>query len=277
MTENGKTLPARRRQPWQIFSSSATPAGLYARQKWLGEEQTPSWQQDFEQTVAALRHGQQASGLWQDSPLATIHNLFGLHLTVREADPAIHRALDALQARAQQPLATEDENLIAGEELTGLPFMAARWGDILIPAVLFLSAIFGRSSAPQVIAQYSRIASDLSASGLGAAAPSRVHNCFRALVVHPDYAGHETTRKAVAWYARRQTSEGDWGAEIPFYQTLNALAHLDTTVAEDQCQAAFATLPARQNTDGSWGQQQPEWHTFLTLHALRNKGRLSLP
>jgi hypothetical protein len=273
----GNTHPAPQRQPWRIFSTRVTPSGLYARQKWLGEEQTPSWRQDFDQTVAGLRHGQQASGLWQDSPLATIHHLFGLHLTVRAADPDIDRALDALLKHAENLTPAADDTRITRKELAGLPFTSARWGDLLPPAVLFLSAIFGRASDPQVIALYSRIASDLSASGPGAAALSKVHNCFRALVVHPDDAGHETTHNVVAWYARRQTSDGDWGAEIPFYQALNALAHLDTAAAEKQCQAGFDSLPARQNTDGSWGREQREWHTFLTLHALRNKGRLSLP
>ena len=29
-----------------------------------------------------------------------------------------------------------------------------------------------------------------------------------------------------------------------------------------------------QNEDGSWGQTECEWNTFLTVHALKNKGLL---
>ena len=259
------------------FRKSGTPCGLYARQKWLGEEHSTKWRTDFDQTVAALRQGQQASGLWQDSPLATIKRLFGLHLTVRAADPAIDQALDALVMCAQKSTPAKDDIIVTSKELTGLPFVQGRWDHIAAPATLFLCAIFGRASAPQVLLLYDSIASDLSASRLDAAAPSEVHNCFRALVVHSDYAAHEATENVVAWYARRQTPEGDWGHEIPFYQALNALAHLDSAAADRQCQVAFAGLPARQNADGSWGRDQREWHTFLTLHALRNKGQLSLP
>lgn len=266
------------RDCFAIFEGRRTPSGLYARQKWLGQAHTASWRQDFEQTVAALRHGQRASGLWQDSPLVTIQRLFGLHLTVRAADRGIDRALDALLMCTRHSLpAAADDRLVANEELAGLPFASGRWSDIVVPALLFLCAIFGRSSDPRVLAWYGRIASDLSAPRLDAVVPSRVHNGLRALVVHPDYATHETTANVVAWYARRQTSEGDWGPEIPFYQALNALAHLDTAAADGQCQKAFASLSARQNTNGSWGRQQPAWQTFLTLHALRNMGKLSLP
>ncbi len=270
----GQTLS---RECYAIFKKSRTPCGLYARQKWLGQAHTASWRQDFEQTVAALRRGQQASGLWQDSPLVTIQRLFGLHLTVRAADPGIDRALDALLKGTRHSLpAAADDRLVESEKLAGLPFAAGRWSDIATPALLFLCAIFGRSSDPQVLERYGRIASDLSAPRLDAVVPSKVHNGLRALAVHPDYAAHETTANVVAWYARRQTSDGDWGPGSPFYQALNALAHLNTAAADGQCQKAFAGLSARQNADGSWGRNQQAWHTFLTLHALRNKGKLSL-
>jgi hypothetical protein len=34
--------------PFQIFQASKTPAGLYARQKWLGDSDTSEWQDDYE-------------------------------------------------------------------------------------------------------------------------------------------------------------------------------------------------------------------------------------
>jgi hypothetical protein len=35
-----------RYDPYQIFQFSKTPVGLYARQKWLGEAETPQWRID---------------------------------------------------------------------------------------------------------------------------------------------------------------------------------------------------------------------------------------
>ncbi len=258
-----------------IFSGSRSPCGLYARQKWLGEENSPGWCVDYENTVYALRQGQGTNGLWQNSPLVTIHRLFGLHLTVRKTDRPIIAALDALLA-SMAP-APADNSLISREELTGLPFASGKWGDVATPATLFLCTIFDQPFAPKVLALYDRTITAISGPQLDAAPPAKVHNIFRALVVHPTYATHQTTMRVVAWYAHRQTADGHWGAKIPFYQALNALAHLTSTAADKQCHAAIASLPSRQNTDGCWGHEQQEWHTFLMLHALRNKGRLSLP
>ena len=36
-----------RYNPYQIFVSSKTPAGLYARKKWLEEPATISWKHDY--------------------------------------------------------------------------------------------------------------------------------------------------------------------------------------------------------------------------------------
>ena len=40
--------------PYQIFRLSKTPAGLYARQEWLGEAETSRWKTDFKETVDFL-------------------------------------------------------------------------------------------------------------------------------------------------------------------------------------------------------------------------------
>ncbi len=47
-----------RYNPLQIFKASKTPAGLYARQKWLDESGTVKWQDDFHKTLHALMSGQ---------------------------------------------------------------------------------------------------------------------------------------------------------------------------------------------------------------------------
>jgi len=79
--------------PLQIFVASTTPAGLYARQKWLKEQQRPEWQTDYDSTVALLQSGQLANGSWRHSVSMTVKQLFGLHLTIRHPTPQINNAL----------------------------------------------------------------------------------------------------------------------------------------------------------------------------------------
>ena len=43
-----------RYDPYGIFQNSKSPAGLYARQNWLGEFEDPTWKIDFEEVVGAL-------------------------------------------------------------------------------------------------------------------------------------------------------------------------------------------------------------------------------
>ena len=73
-----------RYNPIQAFRSSIIPAGLYARQKWLGESHTKNWKTDFQNTVNDLIEEQFPDGSWGRSITKTIRHLFGLHLTVRD-------------------------------------------------------------------------------------------------------------------------------------------------------------------------------------------------
>ncbi len=88
--------------PFQVFRGSRTPAGLYARQKWLEEADTPEWQRDFQEIVKKILAGQVPNGSWQHSTMATISALFGLHLTVRSPDRRIEDALNWLFHQMQQ-------------------------------------------------------------------------------------------------------------------------------------------------------------------------------
>jgi hypothetical protein len=98
------------------------------------------------------------------------------------------------------------------------------------------------------------------------------HNILRAMVVHPIYSNDSATVLAVESLASIQSESGNWGAGLPFYQTLNALAHLDMPAAEKQLEKAFLKLRETQKSDGSWGETESEWNTFLAIHAMRNKG-----
>ena len=263
-----------RYDPLQIFRSSKTPAGLYARQKWL-DDASPRWQADFQETVGALWAGQGPDGSWHRSAPATIMHLFGLHLTVRSASPKIETALSWLLAQIDlqpQALRVHWDEPIGSSELTGLPFTPSRSDMFLTGATLFLSTIFGRQEDPAVLGLYRWLCRQAAASRgfwLDAAAS---HNIFRALVVHPEFAQDAATTRMAERLSELQTEKGDWGPELPFYQTLNALAHLQLPQVEGQLEMAFGRLRKTQNSDGTWGRHEAEWNTFLAVHALRNKG-----
>ena len=86
------------------------------------------------------------------------------------------------------------------------------------------------------------------------------------------YSKDPATSIFVKYLADGQTELGDWGDGLPFYQVLNALAHLDFPLAETQTEKAFERLYETQNADGTWDVTEPEWNTFLSVHALKNKG-----
>ena len=92
--------------------------------------------------------------------------------------------------------------------------------------------------------------------------------------MHPVFSKDEATALAVGHLADLQTDTGTWDHDLPFYQILNVLAHLDLHQAETQLEKAFERLFKIQNSDGTWSQSEPEWNTFLAIHALKNKGFL---
>ena len=266
-----------RNNPYEVFRFSKTPAGLYARQKWLGESEEPQWKLDFQETVSDLWADQSPDGSWHHETVTTIKHLFGLHLTVRSSNAQIEAALTWLLKKIN--LQTEEirfsaEDVGTGADLTGLPFVPSRPDMFLTGATLFLASIFGRESDPDVLAIYQW----LSAEGLKNNGrwfdQTSSHNIFRAMVVHPVFARDPATAKYVTFLADLQSESGDWGKDLPFYQTLNALAHLDLAGADTQIEKAFDQLAENQNEDGSWSRSEPEWNTFLAIHALRNKGLL---
>ena len=266
-----------RYDPYQVFQSSKTPAGLYARQKWLAEADTPRWKIDFQETTAALWADQLPDGSWRHAPLTTIRHLFGLHLTVRESSAGIRAALkwllDKIILRSNE-ITVACEGDLTAESLKDLPFVAGRQDMLMVAAVLFLNTIFGAERDPDISVLYRW----LSAQGIQNKGQwfdrATSHNIFRALVVHPVFAGDKATRLAVEYLANLQTENGDWQNELPFCQTLNALAHLDLAQADTQLEKAFKRLFENQNSDGTWNRSEPEWNTFLAIHAFKNKGLL---
>jgi hypothetical protein len=269
-----------RYDPFQVFRAGKSPAALYARQKWLGEADTLDWKRDFEQTVSNLLAGQEDAGSWGHSLLQTIQHLFGLHLTIRDATAPVQKGLDWLMdrissARNNRPIPHEE--LDAGA-LSSLPFSKGRTDLLACGATLFLCTIFGREKDPKVLSAYERLLNNVRLREEGRwCGWSCSNNILRAFVVHPRYSRIPEIKKAVDALATVQDASGRWRGQIPFYQTINALAHLDSKDVLPQLTLAFKRLGQIQNRDGTWGRTDREWNTFLTLHALKNKKQLTLP
>jgi hypothetical protein len=266
-----------RYDPYQVFRFSKTPAGLYARQKWLGEAKTDQWKIDFEETVAGLLADQLPSGSRSRSTTETIKRLFGLHLTVRSSTAQIDDALTWLLSKITFQaggihVGVDDLDAVTG--LEGLPFITSRPAMLLTGAALFLSSIFGHQNDPDVLALYQWLSSEGIKNEGRWFDEASSHNVLRAMVVHPVFSKDESTALAVGRLADLQTDTGTWNHDLPFYQILNALGHLELHQAEIQLEKAFELIFKEQNSDGTWGHDEPEWNTFLTIHALKNKGLL---
>ena len=266
-----------RYDPYQVFQSSKTPAGLYARQKWLGEADNQQWKNDFQETVSALLADQLPNGSWNDDPMATIRSLFGLHLTVRTAtektDAGLNWLLDKICIH-HDTIHLNGEFEFNEAEMRDLPFVPGRSDMLLTGASLFLASIFGRENDPTVLAVYRWLSKQGVRTGGHWSDQASFQNIFRAMVVHPVYAKDKATEMAVETLAATAVKGGGWGDDLTFYRTLNALAHLHFSQAESQLEKAFKLLFETQNGDGSWSRSEPEWNTFLAVHALRNKGYL---
>jgi len=261
--------------PYYVFRHSRSPVGLYARQKWLGEEKDPRWREAFDAAVKRLLAGQSADGSWNQSIVTTIQRLFGLHLTVRNPNDSINGALDWLMAVAFEELSRLRRDIRkrnASKDLQNLPFTPGCSGYFLTGASLFLASIFGRENDSRVLEAYGWLAQEGVKKNGRWCGWSCSNNILRAFVVHPTYSKNRAIELAVHALARAQDSSGKWPAGVPFYQTVNALAHLDSKEANTQLNKAFKHLSRTQNRDGTWGRSRQEWKTFLVVHALRRKG-----
>jgi hypothetical protein len=264
--------------PFLVFKESKSPAGLYARKRWLGEADTLLWKKDFNDTKNSLMAEQTADGSWNASTLESIIRLFGLHLTVRNPTEEIQRALNWLIHNALHRASTD--NLCSGSvvhphELNDLPFTSGQTHLLETCATLFLATIFGRGYEPLIMSHYRTIAG-LIADYQEYLFPnwSDTNNILRALVVHPQFSESEATAILVEYLGKLQNQEGFWPSQVPFYQTFNALAHLTTALSGEQLRKAVMALYNSQNEEGTWGREDREWNTFLTVHALKNMGCL---
>ncbi len=263
--------------PFQVFIKSKTPAGLYARKKWLNEENHASFQDDFEETVSFLLSGQSPDGSWDHSFINTVKRLFALHLTVRDEIDTVKKGLDWLLAHTliiftKREMGAADE--IPNYAFRGLPFTRGSVAIFTISATLFLSSVFGRENDSDILRMYDWLQEKGSKGSGKWCGWSSYSNILRAFVVHPRYAQSEAVNLAVKNLLQVQKDSGTWAGAVPFYQTMNALAHLDNSEGDDQLALAFKRLYKTQKHDGTWSHSQPEWVNFLIIHALKNKGEL---
>ena len=263
--------------PLTVFRTSTTPAGLYARSRWIGLDHDPAWQTAFVKTVSALRRGQLKNGSWTDSPLLTITRLFGLHLTVREPDERINKALDWLTIMSC--LSNRDLCRICGNEIISssfqdIPFVNGPVPDLLKAALLFLSVLFGKGRERAVMKQYDDMLKRFDPELGRWYGLATTQNFLRALVVHPDYAVSKEVQSTVRSFGKMQGRSGLWKRGVNPYLMVNALGHLDLRESDEQIKAAFRGLAHSQSRDGTWGRPHKEWNTFLIVHAINRKPSL---
>jgi hypothetical protein len=257
--------------PYKNFITSNTPVGLYVRQKWIGQEKDREWQYAFDRCAASLLEGQLKDGSWDMSFIRTVHRLFGLHLTVRHPTGAVERALDWLLEKTMLYDEIKD-TCYTENDLRGLPFVPGDGRLLCSGMLLFLSAVFGRDNTPEVITMYEELSRQSLKNSEGwSSNHGDINNMLRAFVVHPVFMNDPSTTYAVEALLHVQNESGKWPDSVPFYKTVNALAHLSIPQSDTQLEKAFTLLACTQNTDGTWGDDEKEWNTFLALHALRNK------
>ncbi len=258
--------------PLSIFNGSATPVGLYARSRWIGLDNDPGWQKDFDKTVAALRKGQLANGSWENSPLLTIRRLFGLHLTVRQPDDDIDKALEWLVFKFDT-LSDPQISTLFGKQLSSkiesLPFVNGDVADFFKAAVLFLSTIFGKGKEKAIAKIFQEVMARFDFKRGRWTNLASTQNFLRAFVVHPEYKHSEVIQKVVRLFADMQSKSGTWDGRINSYLLINALGHLDTDSAKRQLISSLRGISHKQNSDGSWGRSEQEWKTFLIIHAMK--------
>jgi hypothetical protein len=258
--------------PLEVFKASKTPVGIYARKKWLDESAVSSWQNDFKETVDNLMTGQSADGSWFQSPVETVRRLFGLHLTVREKTEEIHRAMgwlikETLDNNLSIPI---DEDL-PSDAFRVLPFIKAQDRLNLVCATLFLACVFQLDNHEKIEEHYKFLNRWLDEHSENKDAWADRSNILRALIVHPVYANDSAALKLVDDLDKNQQPSGLWPAPIPFFLTVNALAHLKSERAHHQWVKALPLLSVSQKKDGTWGNKDAQWNTFLVVHALKSK------
>jgi hypothetical protein len=69
--------------------------------------------------------------------------------------------LDALLKIASESESGQHPGFVSSARLRGLPFAQGWRQSIILPATLFLCAIFGRSAAPVVLVLYDRVISGM--------------------------------------------------------------------------------------------------------------------
>ena len=163
-----------------------------------------------------------------------------------------------------------DEDL-PNDAFRDLPFITAQGRLTLVCATLFLACVFQMENDKKVAQNYTFLIQWLNDHADNSDAWAEKSNVLRALIVHPVYANDSAALKLVDHLAEIQQPSGLWPAPVPFFLTVNALAHLKSERAHHQWEKALPLLSVSQKKGGTWGNQDAEWNTFLVVHALKNK------
>jgi hypothetical protein len=198
-------------------------------------------------------------------------------LTVREQTEAVKMGLDWLLTTTlglPDKLPDYRREKFSMNDVRVLPFAHSHFGIFLTTASIFLATVFGRHDDQRVLTACDKLNREGIQTGGHWHGWASLTNALRAFAVHPTYVRSGSVVLAVNTLANAQTLEGNWISTVPFYKTINTLAHLNMPQADRQFELALARLTRTQSRDGSWSRVEPEWSTFLVVHALKRKNIL---
>lgn len=271
--------------PLVAFTVGETPIALHVRRRYgkaaPGDDALAARQR------RAILANQGADGLWDACAGRTINALFGLWLLQQPPGPQTLRGVNAL-LEAHHPLPPESRHaegfdLLAYHvrrselaRLADVPFTQGCSLFVKTGAALFFAAKFGQGD-------HARIAAARSVFDARAKAPARrgrwcsgpcANNVVQAYAASAELAAGSAMQLATGFLASQQGDHGAWGAGIPFFPTLFALAQVPGEAAEAQLLRAAKRLMRTQNRDGTWGRARPQACTFMVLDALARVGLL---
>ncbi|MDQ7786700.1 MAG: hypothetical protein RDU01_03755 [Thermodesulfovibrionales bacterium] len=197
---------------------------------------------------------------------------------MRNKNEQIEKALEWLLS--QEVFLEQETNLYMPSEkvfargLQNLPFSHGCYEHFAKCAILFLATIFGEERDTRIIRVYEMLRIKGEEKEGKWCAWSCSNNFLRAFAVHPKYRESNVVRLFLSRLEAVQREDGSWPIQIPFYQTVNALRHLNLEQSDKLLKRTLLKLRETQNSDGTWGKKQKEWNTFLIVHAIKRKSYL---
>jgi hypothetical protein len=263
----------------EYLSQKDSALSFYARSKWLGQAKDKEFiekQQDF---IQHILDNQTEDGSWSGSYLQTTQMLFNLHLTLRESNEQITRAvlwlIDKANAMLIENKIDEEKYLEEAETFnwSTIPFLKSTHPAFLYSSILFTGSIFGYTNLATFQNLYKKF-SESTIQYIKSYSLNDMYNYLRAFLVDDQFQNDEVAEALIKHFYEIQEDNGLWKHGMNPYHLVNILAHSKHEIAEIMVKEAIEPLSSMQNDNGSWGKGEGnELETFLMLHALKRIGK----